>query len=68
LPWYILGLGLLPPGAMEPYYTEMLKRYGLPPGAVHGGFPQHLPMVYPPVSLANELLHRERERLERLGM
>lgn len=27
----------------------------------------HIPGVYPPTSLANDLLARERERLERLG-
>ena len=50
---------------------------GFPPSAggplVAGGPPpvsgpgSHLPGVYPPVSLASDLLAREREKLDRLG-
>ena len=46
---------LMPPGGQMPGS-----------GPMHGG--PHIPGVYPPASLANDLLHRERERLERLGM
>ena len=62
------GFDRLPPGAnpLDPHLIEMQRRYaasvgpgGLPPG--------HIPGVYPPASLASDLLARERERIERLG-
>ena len=45
----------------------MLPHGGQPPGSMpmHGA--PHIPGVYPPASLANDLMQRERERLERLG-
>lgn len=50
----------------------MQRRYAslghAPPGA-GGPHPSgHIPGVYPPASLANDLVARERERLERLGI
>ncbi|XP_071147248.1 arginine-glutamic acid dipeptide repeats protein-like isoform X9 [Mytilus edulis] len=66
---------LLPPGAnpMDPHWLEIQRRYGgyppsgqlMPPGQPGG---HHLPGVYPPTSLASDLMQRERERLERLGL
>ena len=66
--FFSLGFDRLPPGAnpLDPHLIEMQRRYvqslgqaGLPPG--------HIPGVYPPASLASDLLARERERIERLG-
>ncbi|XP_071147250.1 arginine-glutamic acid dipeptide repeats protein-like isoform X11 [Mytilus edulis] len=66
---------LLPPGAnpMDPHWLEIQRRYGgyppsgqlMPPGQPGG---HHLPGVYPPTSLASDLMQRERERLERLDI
>ncbi|CAC5356968.1 RERE [Mytilus coruscus] len=66
---------LLPPGAnpMDPHWLEIQRRFGgyppsgqlMPPGNPGG---HHLPGVYPPTSLASDLMQRERERLERLGL
>lgn len=65
---------LLPPhgpNPMDPQWLEFQRRYGnLPPGALgHHGGPSgsHIPGVYPPSSIASDLMQRERERLERLG-
>ena len=44
---------------MQRRYVQSLGQAGLPPG--------HIPGVYPPASLASDLLARERERIERLG-
>lgn len=56
-----------------------MRRFSYPPTATAGPLVQqsagnssssnapHIPGVYPPSSLANDLLARERERLERLG-
>ena len=45
---------------MDPHWIELQRRFaGLPPG--------HIPGVYPPSSLANDLIQRERERMERIG-
>lgn len=57
---------------MDPHWLEIQRRYGgyppsgqlMPPGQPGG---HHLPGVYPPTSLASDLMQRERERLERLG-
>ena len=66
--FFFSGFDRLPPGAnpLDPHLIEMQRRYaasvgpgGLPPG--------HIPGVYPPASLASDLLARERERIERLG-
>lgn len=61
---------LLPPGAnpMDPYWAEIMKKYSVLPGSFVGMPHQHLPGVYPPVSLASDLVNRERERLERHGV
>ncbi len=71
----IPGFERLPSGAnpLEPGWIEMQRRYahlppgtpGAPPGGPPG--PSHLPGVYPPASLASDLIQRERERIERLG-
>ena len=69
---------LLPPGAnpLDPHWLEIQRRFAYPPaaglpvlphGGPGGGGANHLPGVYPPVSLAGELAAREREKLERLG-
>ena len=69
---YVSGLDRFP-GSL-PEWVELQRRYsmmmppgGQPPGSMpmHGA--PHIPGVYPPASLANDLLQRERERLERLG-
>lgn len=75
LPNELIGLErLLPPhgpNPMDPQWLEFQRRYGnLPPGALgHHGGPSgsHIPGVYPPSSIASDLMQRERERLERLG-
>lgn len=74
---------LLPHGTspLDPHWLELQRRFGypgagglvLPPGgpgsaAAAGAGGGHVPGVYPPVSLANDLVAREREKLERLGM
>ncbi|KAK6177049.1 hypothetical protein SNE40_015234 [Patella caerulea] len=67
---------LLPPGAnpLDPHWLELQRRYGYPPGMAMVGHPGasgsggHIPGVYPPTSLANDLMQREREKLERLGI
>lgn len=66
---------LLPPhgpNPMDPQWLEFQRRYGnLPPGALgHHGGPSgsHIPGVYPPSSIASDLMQRERERLERLDI
>ncbi|KAK7486143.1 hypothetical protein BaRGS_00022609 [Batillaria attramentaria] len=68
---------------LDPHWLELQRRFGyppaagglvLPPGAPGGAATAagagggHVPGVYPPVSLANELVAREREKLERLGL
>jgi hypothetical protein len=64
---------------LDPHWLELQRRFAYPPGAPGlpvlppgapggpGGGGNHLPGVYPPVSLAGELAAREREKLERLG-
>ena len=59
------GLDRLPPGAnpLDPHFLEIQRRLaGIPP--------THVPGIYPPTSMSNELLNRAREqeraRLERL--
>lgn len=74
---FLLSSGLerlLPPGAnsIDPHWLEMQRRFAYPPTGLAvlphgGGGANHLPGVYPPVSLAGELAAREREKLERLG-
>ena len=74
---FLLSSGLerlLPPGAnsIDPHWLEMQRRFAYPPTGLAvlphgGGGTNHLPGVYPPVSLAGELAAREREKLERLG-
>lgn len=79
---YLVGLErLLPPGAAsqmtDPSWLDLQRRMGFPPGAgghlLPHGAPSvsaagaHLPGVYPPVSLASDLLARERDKLDRLG-
>uniref|UniRef100_A0A2C9KTE3 GATA-type domain-containing protein n=1 Tax=Biomphalaria glabrata TaxID=6526 RepID=A0A2C9KTE3_BIOGL len=74
-----LGLDrLLPPGAAnqltDPNWLDLQRRMVFPPGtaghliphAGPSGAGSHLPGVYPPVSLASDLLAREREKLDRL--
>ncbi len=68
---FFAGFDRLPPGATpldHPHLIEMQRRYlaslaqpgaALPPG--------HIPGVYPPASLASDLIARERERMERIG-
>ena len=65
---------------LDPHWLELQRRYNLPGGLPphHPGTPgsslpvpypaTHLPGVYPPTSLASDLIARERERIERLGM
>ncbi|XP_052821101.1 arginine-glutamic acid dipeptide repeats protein-like isoform X2 [Mya arenaria] len=59
---------LLPPGAnpLDPHWLEFQRRYG--PHMLGGAGASHLPGIYPPTSLASDLMARERERLERLGL
>ncbi|XP_045161387.2 arginine-glutamic acid dipeptide repeats protein-like isoform X3 [Mercenaria mercenaria] len=60
---------LLPPGAnpLDPHWLEIQRRYG--PHMLPGGSgSSHLPGIYPPTSIASDLMARERERLERLDM
>ncbi|XP_045161386.2 arginine-glutamic acid dipeptide repeats protein-like isoform X2 [Mercenaria mercenaria] len=60
---------LLPPGAnpLDPHWLEIQRRYG--PHMLPGGSgSSHLPGIYPPTSIASDLMARERERLERLGI
>ncbi|XP_056008556.1 arginine-glutamic acid dipeptide repeats protein-like isoform X3 [Ostrea edulis] len=66
---------LLPPhglNPMDPQWLEFQRRYGnYPPAALgHPGGPSgsHIPGVYPPSSIASDLMQRERERLERLDI
>ncbi|XP_061189583.1 arginine-glutamic acid dipeptide repeats protein-like isoform X2 [Saccostrea echinata] len=66
---------LLPPhgpSPMDPQWLEFQRRYGsFPPAALgHPGGPSgsHIPGVYPPNSIASDLMQRERERLERLDI
>ncbi|KAL3861507.1 hypothetical protein ACJMK2_007536 [Sinanodonta woodiana] len=63
---------MLPPGAnpLDPHWLELQRRYGYPGVPLGGasGNPAHIPGVYPPTSLASDLMARERERLERLGI
>ncbi|XP_052284334.1 arginine-glutamic acid dipeptide repeats protein-like isoform X2 [Dreissena polymorpha] len=58
--------GMLPPGAnpLDPHWLELQRRYMLPGGRAG---PAHLPGIYPPTSIATDLMAQERERLERLG-
>ena len=58
---FFSGFDRLPPGAaIDPQWIELQRRYaGLPPG--------HIPGVYPPSSLASDLIQRERERMDRMG-
>lgn len=68
---------LVPHGAnpLDPHWLELQRRYGYPPGAplvpAHTGSSSsstpHIPGVYPPASLASDLMAREREKLDRLG-
>lgn len=60
---------------MDPYWTELLKRYAAIPGLQTGSPatappppPGHMPGIYPPANLNSDLIARERERLERLGI
>ncbi|KAH3823297.1 hypothetical protein DPMN_125096 [Dreissena polymorpha] len=57
---------MLPPGAnpLDPHWLELQRRYMLPGGRAG---PAHLPGIYPPTSIATDLMAQERERLERLG-
>ncbi|PVD36915.1 hypothetical protein C0Q70_03908 [Pomacea canaliculata] len=69
---------LLPLSAtpLDPHWLELQRRFGyppvgalaLPPGAHGSGVGPHIPGVYPPVSLTSDLVAREREKLERLGL
>ncbi|KAK3581384.1 hypothetical protein CHS0354_016232 [Potamilus streckersoni] len=63
---------MLPPGAnpLDPHWLELQRRYGYPGVPLGGasGNPAHIPGVYPPTSLASDLMARERERLERLDI
>ena len=63
------GFDRMPPGTSPLEWAELQRLYGrhLPhhPGA--GGPPGHIPGIYPPASLASDLIARERERIERLG-
>ena len=64
----ISGFERLPTGAnpLDAHWLDLQRRYGPPPPGL--AVPQgHIPGVYPPSSLASDLLQRERERLERLG-
>lgn len=73
--YFSVGFDRLPPpgtNPLDPQWIEMQRRYASlghgPPGA-GGPHPSgHIPGVYPPASLANDLVARERERLERLGI
>lgn len=69
----------MPHGAnpLDPHWLDLQRRFGYPPtggpGALVPSSPgasgsSHIPGVYPPTSLASDLMQRERERLERLGM
>ncbi|XP_041377632.1 arginine-glutamic acid dipeptide repeats protein-like [Gigantopelta aegis] len=69
---------LMPPGAnpLDPQWLELQRRFGgggIPSGIVpiqgsgHPGNP-HIPGVYPPSSLASDLMAREREKQDRLGL
>ena len=66
------GFDRLPgPGGnhLDPRWADLQGRLGrLPPlpGGPPAG-PGHIPGVYPPASLASDLVQRERERIERLG-
>ncbi|XP_064643016.1 arginine-glutamic acid dipeptide repeats protein-like [Lineus longissimus] len=69
------GFDRLPPtgNPIDSHWLELQRRYAmagqggpLGPGGHPGG--QHIPGVYPPSSLASDLLARERERLERMGI
>lgn len=63
------------PSALDPHWMDLQRRYAYPPGQMMpnpnggaSGSNPHIPGVYPPSSLSSDLLARERERLERLGM
>lgn len=59
---------LIPPGAnpLDPHWLDIQRRFG--PHMLPGGSgSSHLPGIYPPTSIASDLVARERERLERLG-
>ena len=61
------GFDRIPPGHLDPHFIELQRRMAsLPPGA-HPQGGSHIPGVYPPASLASDLIQRERERLDRLG-
>ncbi|KAL4221663.1 hypothetical protein ACF0H5_019920 [Mactra antiquata] len=60
---------LIPPGAnpLDPHWLDIQRRFG--PHMLPGGSGSaHLPGIYPPTSIASDLVARERERLERLDM
>ncbi|XP_074653813.1 uncharacterized protein LOC141907971 isoform X2 [Tubulanus polymorphus] len=67
------GFDRIPPGgsagSIDPHWLELQRRYGPPGSLPPGAHPSqgHIPGVYPPSSLASDLMARERERLERLG-
>lgn len=63
---------LVGPGGnpLDPHLLELQRRYGYPiPGgnALVPTGAHHIPGVYPPTSLASDLIARDRERLDRLG-
>lgn len=64
----LVGFDRLP---LDPHWVEAQRRYAASiqqAGAAQlGPGGSHIPGVYHPTSLANDLLQRERERIERLG-
>ncbi len=65
------GFDRLPPGAtpLDSHLMEMQRRHNVAVAQAGGLLPPspHLPGVYPPTSLTNDLIARERERIERIG-
>ena len=56
----LLQSGISP---LDPQWIELQRRF-----ANGGGGPMsHMPGVYPPASITNDLIQRERERMERMG-
>ena len=53
--------------SLDPFMADAQRRYGGPLGS-GGPPPGHMPGVYQSTNLTVELMQRERERLERMGL
>jgi len=56
---------------LDPVWVDYQRRFGplgLPVGMQGGPPPGHIPGVYPPGPVTVDLIQRERDRMERMGM